>query len=80
MTPSDIVLLSTTLWARVKDIPFEPRTRVAFHAITVIEGIGGFRLGSLIGMRYGQSSLKIVSRPGESRKGETVRLLDSGRT
>lgn len=72
MTPSDIVLLLTTLWARAKDIPCEPRTRVAFHAITVIEGIGGFRLGSLIGMKYGQISLKIVRDPANPEKGKVV--------
>jgi hypothetical protein len=63
MTVSDIVLLLTKLWTRTKDIPCEPRTRVAFHSITAIEGIGGFRLGPLIGMKYGQFNLKIVRDP-----------------
>jgi len=63
MTASDIVLMLVTLWTRARDIPCEPRERVAFHSLVVLDGIGGWRPGSLIGMKYGQVSLAIVRDP-----------------
>ena len=68
MTASDIVLLLITLWKRARDIPCKPRERVAFHTLTVLDGIGGWRPGSLIGMEYGQVSLGIIRDPATGRK------------
>ena len=72
MTDSDIVLVLITLWTRAEDIPCEPRARVAFHAITLIDGICGFRLGCLVNLKYKQFNLGVVRDPEHPEKTKLV--------
>ena len=69
-TDQDIVRFLKTLWIRAKDIPCEPRVRIAFHNIILIQGIGGFRPYSVIYLTYGQFKLGTIrdpTNPGRTR-------------
>lgn len=60
MTENDIVLLLDTLWRRADDIPCTPKTRVAFHSVVLMTGLGGFRPEVLMSFLYNQISLWVV--------------------
>lgn len=63
MESSDFVVFSTTLWTRAADIPCHPRARVAIHSVAILGAIGGWRLGALLGMKYGQFVVAVVRDP-----------------
>ncbi|KAK3947351.1 hypothetical protein QBC32DRAFT_401647 [Pseudoneurospora amorphoporcata] len=58
-TIDDILLILSTLWERAVDIPCDPRYRLAFHILVLIEGIG-FRPGTYKNMLYQQVKLLVV--------------------
>ncbi|KAI0190543.1 hypothetical protein F4808DRAFT_465646 [Astrocystis sublimbata] len=43
MKGTDVGVTLHTLWSRADDIPYNPDTRVSFHAIILLAAIGGFR-------------------------------------
>lgn len=51
-TAEDIVLLIKTLWRRADDIPCSPLLRISFHNMLLLAGIGGFRPGILVNIKY----------------------------
>jgi hypothetical protein len=48
-TGADVLVLLNTLYDRAFDIVCDPDTRLAFHAITLMMAIGGFRPGAMMG-------------------------------
>ncbi|KAI1861508.1 hypothetical protein JX265_009475 [Neoarthrinium moseri] len=63
MTTADIKVILSTLWERADVIPCEPDTRMSFHQFILMEGIGGFRRGTLISLTYSQLQVSIVRDP-----------------
>lgn len=47
-TANDMLVFLDTLWERAEDIPCQPTTRVSFHGIVLLAGIGGFRRGTIM--------------------------------
>jgi hypothetical protein len=62
-TDEDIILLRNTLWQRANNVRYNPNTRVSFHAILILQGIGGFRPIALMRLPYGQVHLAVVQDP-----------------
>ncbi|UKZ79054.1 hypothetical protein TrVFT333_006805 [Trichoderma virens FT-333] len=52
MTAEDVIFCLDTVWTRAKDISCRPSIRLAFHCATLLGGIGGWRPGSLVNIRY----------------------------
>ncbi|PKK52457.1 hypothetical protein CI102_4191 [Trichoderma harzianum] len=52
MRADDVIFCLDTVWTRAKHIPCRPSIRFAFHCATLLGGIGGWRPGSLVNIRY----------------------------
>lgn len=52
MQSEDIISTLDILWTEAKHIPRRPSTRLAFHTATVLGGLGGWRPGSLVNIKY----------------------------
>jgi len=72
MTPADIKVFLETLWLRADDIPCTPPVRVSFHSVVLLLGIGGFRRGMVLGLKFRQVQLAIVRDPDHRKK---IRLV-----
>ncbi|KAH8655592.1 hypothetical protein BX600DRAFT_515367 [Xylariales sp. PMI_506] len=72
MTSEDVLVLLRTVWTRGPDISCNAPDRLAFHTILVIEAIGGFRPGTVLGLRYDQVELGLVRDPIQSDKKRLV--------
>ncbi|KAF3763129.1 hypothetical protein M406DRAFT_331693 [Cryphonectria parasitica EP155] len=59
-TAEDIILLIRTLWQQSIDIPCAPIIRIAFHLVVLLSGIGGFRPGCLMDLKYSQIALDLM--------------------
>lgn len=81
MTSSDVISLLDTLWRRATDIPCRPDARLAFHCSTVLGGIGGWRPGSLVKIKYRDVSVAWIRDPTELRLGRwyTERSITSSK-
>lgn len=62
-TPEDIAVVLKTLWLRAEDIPCSPVVRLAFHGVVLLSGLGGFRPGVLMSLKYSQVALDLVVDP-----------------
>ena len=62
-TPQDLIMYLQTLYLRADDIPCTPRTRVDFHGILLLLGLGGFRCGMVLGLKYRHVQLAVVRDP-----------------
>ncbi|KJZ77307.1 hypothetical protein HIM_03031 [Hirsutella minnesotensis 3608] len=63
ITSEDVICILDTLWRRAEDIPCKPSTRLAFHCATVLGGIGGWRPGSLVRIKYQDVSIAWIRDP-----------------
>ena len=61
-TPEDIRVVLNTLWTRPADITCDPETRLAFHAIVILAGLG-FRPGVVLEVNYENVKLALVRDP-----------------
>ncbi|KAI1340623.1 hypothetical protein F5Y15DRAFT_45409 [Xylariaceae sp. FL0016] len=68
MTPEDIMILLGTFWKQAEHITCSPKTRLAFHTAIVIAGIGGFRPGEILNLKYKQVAFELVRDPNEPTK------------
>ncbi|CAJ2510239.1 Uu.00g061390.m01.CDS01 [Anthostomella pinea] len=68
MTPEDIMVLLGTFWTQARHIPCLPQTRVAFHCAIFIAGIGGFRPGEVMNLKYRQVAFELVQDPRDPLK------------
>ena len=61
-------MLLNTLYNRAFDIVCDPETRLAFHAITLMMAIGGFRPGAVMGkgkLPFKRISVALMRHPEE---------------
>ncbi|KAL6794822.1 hypothetical protein GGI42DRAFT_128351 [Trichoderma sp. SZMC 28013] len=68
MTAEDVIFCLDTVWTRAKDISCRPSIRLAFHCATLLGGIGGWRPGSLVNIRYKDIELAWVRDPNDLSK------------
>lgn len=74
-TAEDIIVVLNTLWERAGDINCEPDTRLAFHAVLLTAGIGGFRPASMMRLPYRQVSLAVVRDPNDRTRTRLVATI-----
>lgn len=79
MTSTDIARVIRTLWIRANAIPCEPITRVSFHAILQLAGVGGFRPGTLENLRYRQFEVQVLRHPKEWTRSQVVITISINR-
>lgn len=72
MTSDDIIVLLKAFWTRGLDISCTPSLRLAFHSVILMSGIGGFRPGVLMGLKYSNVRLGLVRDPGDRVKRRLV--------
>ncbi|KAI0133446.1 hypothetical protein BJ170DRAFT_606345 [Xylariales sp. AK1849] len=80
MTPDDIILLLGTLWSRGTDISCDAKIRIAFHGVLLLAGIGGFRPGVIMQLKYDQVRLGLVRdplKPDKKRLVATIKILQN---
>lgn len=53
------------LWAKAKNIPYEPATRILFDWTLNLLGVTSFRIGKVINMPYSQVELSVVRNPSD---------------
>lgn len=57
---------------RADDIPCQPRTRLGYHGIVTLGGIGGFRISTILSLKYRDVSLFVVRDPNDRSKTKLV--------
>jgi hypothetical protein len=75
MTSEDIVLLLRTLWSRATDINCNAKTRLAFHGVLLLAGIGGFRPGVIMQYKYDDVQIGLVRNSLRPDKKKLVAIL-----
>ncbi|CAJ2508640.1 Uu.00g136660.m01.CDS01 [Anthostomella pinea] len=75
MAPEDIMVLLGTFWTQARHIPCLPQTRVAFHCAILIAGIGGFRPGEVMNLKYRQVAFELVRDPRDPLKQRLVATI-----
>lgn len=63
MSSEDVICVLAVTWLQAKHIPCAPRIRLAFHTATVLGGLGGWRPGSLVGIKYKDVAFAWVRDP-----------------
>jgi hypothetical protein len=62
-TAEDIITVANTVWERVLAVPCAPTIRVAFLAMLLLAGIGGFRPKALLRFPFKQIQLAVIRDP-----------------
>ena len=75
MTSKDIYVLLNTLYVRADDIPCQPRTRLGYHGIVTLGGIGGFRISTILSLKYQDVSLFAMRDPNDRSKVKLILTL-----
>lgn len=75
VTAKDIYVLLNTLYERADDIPCQPRTRLGYHGIVTLAGIGGFRISTILTFKYQDVSLFLVRDPDDRSRTKLVLTL-----
>ncbi|MCJ1426159.1 hypothetical protein MMC29_004061 [Sticta canariensis] len=75
VTAEDIYVLLNTLYERADDIPCQPRTRLGYHGIVTLAGIGGFRISTILTLKYRDVSLALVRDPDDRSRAKLVLTL-----
>ncbi|KAK1961640.1 hypothetical protein LY78DRAFT_721698 [Colletotrichum sublineola] len=68
-TSEDIISHLITLWSHAGDIPCDPRTRIWFHFAVILAGLGGFRPGVYLNVKYRDVVLSVVRDPANPHEG-----------
>ncbi|KAI0976370.1 hypothetical protein F4678DRAFT_416827 [Xylaria arbuscula] len=76
MTPDDVMVLLSTLWAQARHIPCTPQIRIAFHTAVLIAAIGGFRPGVLMALKYKHVQFELLQDPKDPSQRRLVASIE----
>ncbi|KAI9658227.1 MAG: hypothetical protein M1821_002359 [Bathelium mastoideum] len=67
-TKEDLIIIAHTVWERPEAVPCAPKVRLAFLAMLLLAGIGGFRPKTLVHFPFRQIEVAVVRDPRDRSK------------